>query len=153
MPNYRRYHVPGGTFFFTVNLADRRSRLLTDRIDDFKRAYAQTMRDRPVQTLALCVLPNHLHMVWQLPEGDADYAIRIQLMKARFTRAVPNAPAGRRPGERAVWQRRFWERWLRDADQLSAAIDYTHGNPVRHRLVPDIRDWPHSTWHRTHARP
>ena len=67
MPNYRRYHVPGGTFFFTVNLADRRSRLLTDRIGDFKRAYAQTVRDRPARTLALCVLPNHLHMVWQLP--------------------------------------------------------------------------------------
>ena len=150
MPNYRRYHVPGGAFFLTVNLADRRSRLLTDRIDDFKRAYAQVTRDRPVQTLALCVLPNHLHMVWQLPEGDADYAIRVQLMKTRFTRAVPNAPAGRRPGERAIWQRRFWERWLRDDRQRSLAIDYTHGNPVRHGLVQDVRDWPHSTWHSRH---
>ena len=145
MPDYRRYHVPGGTVFLTVNLADRRSRLLTDRIGDFKRAYAQVTRDRPVRTLALCVLPNHLHVVWQLPEGDADYAIRIQLMKTRFTRAVPNAPAGRRPGERAVWQRRFWERWLRDDRQRSLAIDDTHGNPVRHGLAADLRDWQHST--------
>ena len=153
MPNYRRYHVPGGTFFFTVNLADRRSRLLTERIDLFKTAYRETRARHPFDTLALCVLPNHLHAVWQLPGGDADYATRWRLIKTGFTRALPGAPAGRRPGERAVWQRRFWERWLRDADQLSAAIDYTHGNPVRHGLVPDIRDWPHSTWHKTHARP
>ena len=95
------------------------------------------------------VLPNHLHAVWQLPGGDADYALRWQLIKTRFTRALPDAPVGRRPGERGIWQRRFYERWLRDDRQRAAAVDYTHGNPVRHGLVPDIRDWPYSTWHRS----
>ena len=147
MPNYRRYRVPGGTFFFTVNLADRSSRLLTDRIGDFRRAYASVARERPFETVAACVLPNHLHTVWSLPEGDTDYSLRWQLIKTRFTRAVPDAAPGRRPGERAVWQRRFYERWLRTGDDRRAAVAYVHGNPVKHRLVQAIDDWPHSTWH------
>ena len=135
-------------FFFTVNLADRSSRLLVDRIDAFKHAYAAVLRERPAETLALCVLPNHLHAVWRLPEDDGDYAIRWQLIKTRFTRTVPDAPAGRRPGERGVWQRRFYERYLRDETMRDAAIAYVHGNPVRHGLAPDADAWPHSTWHR-----
>ena len=147
MPNYRRYHVPGGTFFFTVNLADRSSRLLVERIDLFRIAYRETRARHPFETLALCVLPNHLHAVWRMPDGDTDYRTRWRLIKTGFTRALPDPPPGRRPGERAVWQRRFYERYLRDETMRDAAIAYVHGNPVRHGLSPNADAWPHSTWH------
>ena len=147
VPNYRRYAVPGGTFFFTVNLADRSSRLLVERIDLFRAAYRETRARHPFATQALCVLPNHLHAVWRLPEGDTDDRTRWRPIKMGFTRALPDAPAGRRPGERGVWQRRFYERYLRDDAMRDAAIRYTHGNPVRHGLAPDADTWPHATWH------
>lgn len=50
--------------------------------------------------------------------------------------------------ERAIWQRCFWERLLRDERDLRAHIDYVHFNPVRHGLVGRVRDWPYSTFHR-----
>ena len=70
MPNYRRRYGEGGTFAFTVCLKDRRRTTLTDEIDLFRDAYRRCLADRPFRTLALCVMPDHLHAVWRLPEGD-----------------------------------------------------------------------------------
>tara|TARA_R110001599_G_scaffold236514_1_gene435759 strand:+ start:2599 stop:3096 length:498 start_codon:yes stop_codon:yes gene_type:complete len=152
MPNYRRLYVPAGTYFFTVNLLDRRSRLLTDEIANLRAAYAKVARTWPFETLAICVLPDHLHCVWTLPDGDADFTTRWRLIKLNFSKSLPKAcdPAkGRRPAERGIWQRRFWEHAVRDADDLEACVTYVHWNPVKHGLVTEIADWPHSSWHRT----
>ena len=152
MPNYRRLYVPGGTYFFTVNLLDRRSRLLTDEIASLRAAYARVARTWPFETLAICVLPDHLHCVWTLPDGDADFSTRWRLIKLNFSKSLPKAcdPAkGRRPAERGIWQRRFWEHAVRDADDLEACVTYVHWNPVKHGLVTEIADWPYSSWHRT----
>ncbi|WP_051881530.1 REP-associated tyrosine transposase [Parvularcula oceani] len=151
MPDYRRLLVPGGTVTCTVNLADRRKTTLTDHISLFRAAYAQVRGDRPFETLALCVLPDHLHAIWRLPEGDADYSTRWRLIKHRFTRSLPGAPQGRRQGERGVWQRRFWEHHPKDDAALSAQIDYIHWNPVKHGHVTEMDDWPYSSWHRWKA--
>ena len=88
MPNTIRRRGEGGTFAFTVCLADRRQRTLTDEIDLIKRAYAATARARPFDTLALCVLPDHLHAVWRLPDGDTNYSGRWQGFKRRVTHAL-----------------------------------------------------------------
>ena len=138
MPNYIRRRGEGGTFAFTVCLADRRQRTLTDEIETIKRAYAATVHERPVTTLALCALPDHLHAVWTLPEGDTDYSGRWRSFKLRVTHSL-----GRR-----VWQPRFWESTVRDDDHLAALINYVHANPVNHGHARDMDDWPHSTWHR-----
>ena len=148
MADYRRLFVPGGTVTLTLNLADRRTRMLTDHIGHLRAAYARVRVDRPFETVAICVLPDHLHMIWRLPEGDADYSTRVRLLKHHFVRALPNAPRGRRSGERGVWQRRFWENHAKTDDALSAQIDYIHHNPVKHGHVADMDDWPYSTWHR-----
>ena len=76
MSNYRRSQVPGGTWFFTVTLADRQSRLLLDEIALLRHSYRQTQRTRPFQALAICILPDHLHAIWTLTDGDADFAGR-----------------------------------------------------------------------------
>lgn len=141
MPNYRRRYGEGGTFAFTVCLADRRQTTLTDEIGVIKRAYAATVRDRPVTTLALCVMPDHLHAVWLMPDGDTDYPRRWRSFKLRVTHAL-----GRR-----VWQPRYWETTARDDAHLNALVNYVHANPVKHGLVRDRDDWPHSTWHRWKA--
>ena len=151
MPNYLRPIVPGGTLFFTVNLRVRESRLLVERISDLRSAFREVREDMPFETVAICVLPNHLHAVWALPEGDANFSIRWKRVKATFSRSIPKDadPAqGRRDGERGIWQRRFWEHVIRDERDLANHIAYTHYNPVKHGLVKDMDDWPYSSWHR-----
>jgi putative transposase len=159
MPNYRRLFVPGGTFFFTANLLDRRSALLTENIDALRRSYAYVQKGHPFETIAVCVLPDHLHCIWRLPSNDADYPSRWRLLKAHFSKQLPKTRdprKGRRDGERGVWQRRFWEHMIRDERDLGRHVDYIHYNPVKHGLVDDPDDWAYSSWHdfkREYGRP
>ncbi len=159
MPNYRRLIVPGGEFFFTVNLLDRRQSLLTDNIDKLRAAYGYVQKQHPFETIAICILPDHLHCIWRMSPGDGDYPLRWRLLKSRFTKSLPrsgDARAGRRKGERGVWQRRFWEHLIRDGDDLDRHVDYIHWNPVKHGLVNDPADWPYSTykeWKKETGRP
>src|SRR5215468_8850307 len=109
MVSYRRNFVAGGTFFFTVTLADRTSRTLIDHIEALRAAMRKTRRSQPFTIDAVVVLPDHLHIVMTLPEGDADYPNRWRLMKRRFTERVMKsgiAIARHRNGELALWQRR-----------------------------------------------
>jgi putative transposase len=152
MTNYRRNFVPGGCQFFTVNLADRKSRLLTDRVDSLRAAFRYARGRHPFRIDALVVLPDHLHAIWSLPEGEADFATRWRLVKSAFSRALPKAerisPSRLRKGERGIWQRRYREHTLRDECDYSRHADYIHFNPVKHGLVTRVSDWPHSSFHR-----
>ena len=152
MTQYRRARAPGGTYFFTVNLADRRSALLVQHIDVLRGAYRSVAQALPFDTLAICILPEHLHAIWRLPSGDADYSTRWQRIKAGFSRALP-AAAGRssskrRKGEKGIWQRRFWEHQIRDDADLQRHVDYIHFNPVKHGWAEQALAWPHSSFHR-----
>jgi len=84
MANYRRNFLAGPSFFFTVNLADRRRHLLTDRIDLLRAAFKDVHSRHPFAIEAIVVLPEHLHAIWTLPEGDADFALRWRQIKAGF---------------------------------------------------------------------
>lgn len=146
MTDDRRNFIAGGCFFFTVNLADRRLQLLTEYIDELRTAFRETRRNHSFTTEAMVVLPDHLHTVWTLPEGDADFATRWRLIKSTFSR---NLPTGERvsssraaKGERGIWQRRYWEHTIRDENDFARHIDYIHINPVKHGLVTRLRDWP-----------
>jgi putative transposase len=76
MPNYRRAKFAGGTFFFTLTLADRSSDLLVWEIERLRRFYGEVQERRLFATVAICILPDHLHAIWSLPEGDSDFATR-----------------------------------------------------------------------------
>jgi putative transposase len=76
MADYRRNFLAAGTFFFTVNLAERHLQLLTDHVDELRTAFRETRQRHPFTIDAMVVLPDHLHVVWTLPEGDADFATR-----------------------------------------------------------------------------
>jgi putative transposase len=150
MVRYRRNLIAGGTFFFTVTLVDRASQALVDHVDALRAAMRETRRARPFTIDAVAVLPDHLHIIMTLPEGDADYPNRWRLIKRRFTDAVmkSGAPVARHQnGEPALWQRRYWEHTVRDDGDFERHVDYIHFNPVRHGLVARVRDWPHSSFH------
>ncbi|HEX6708510.1 MAG TPA: transposase [Albitalea sp.] len=149
MSNYRRALVPGGTFFFTITLADRSSTLLVDKLDRFRLAYVGARRSVPFETIAICVLPDHLHAVWALPPGDADYSTRWARIKSEFSAGLAairsHSQVNKR--ERGIWQRRFWEHQIRDDDDPQRHVDYIHFNPVKHGHVQRAVDWPHSSFH------
>jgi len=152
MPNYRRNLIPGGCYFFTVNLLDRRSNLLVAQIDALREAVRETRRSKPFHIDAFVVLPDHLHCLWTLPPGDADFPARWRTIKALFSRQVAQ-PQDRRPSlerkrEAGVWQRRYWEHTIRDEIDYAAHMDYIHFNPVKHGLVEHPAAWPHSSFSR-----
>jgi len=151
MPNYRRALVPGGTYFFTVNLLERNRRLLIEHIDQLRTAFAQARATRPFDVVAAVVMPDHLHCIWQLPPGDADNAVRWKSIKAAFSMSLPRGErrSARRmeKGERGIWQRRYWEHLIRDDRDLAMHVDYVHFNPVKHHHVARVEDWPYSTFH------
>ncbi len=152
MTGYRRNFIPGGSFFFTANLADRRLALLTDHIDDLRNAFRETRQRHPFTIEAMVVLPDHLHAVWTMPDGDGDFANRWRLIKSGFSRNLPAdehvSDSRLAKGERGIWQPRFWEHTIRDEDDFARHVDYIHINPVKHGLVTRVNDWPYSSFHR-----
>ena len=156
MPNYRRVWVPGGTYFFTVNLLERRRTLLTDHIDSLRNAFAMAKEARPFFMQAYVVLPDHLHCLWRLPPGDDDIATRWRHIKTTFSRSLPKverlSERRRRKSERGIWQRRYWERLMRDEADYRFHFDYIHYNPVKHGHSATAADWPHSSFRHWHSR-
>jgi len=152
MTSYRRNFIPGGSFFFTINLADRKLSLLTTHIDLLRAAFRETRQRHPFTIDAIVVLPDHLHAVWTMPEDNADFATRWRLIKSTFSR---NLALGERisasratRGERGIWQRRYWEHTIRDETDFARHVDYIHINPVKHGLVKRVCDWAPSSSHR-----
>jgi putative transposase len=152
--HYRRATVPGASYFFTL-ITYQRKRLFADsgNVERWHNAVAKVQRTRPFVVEAEVVMPEHMHMIWTLPENDADYATRIRLIKTAFTKDLPPQVCGLTTNasraskrERDVWQRRYWEHVIRDDRDFSAHLDYIHLNPVQHELVARPSDWPHSTF-------
>ncbi|MEJ5365051.1 MAG: transposase [Desulfosoma sp.] len=148
---YRRAFVPGGAYFFTLNLVDRTSDLLTKNIELLRTVVRRVRRAHPFEIIAWVVLPDHMHAIWHMPQGDADYATRWAMIKAGFSRGIPNtepiSESRRKKGERGLWQRRYWEHMIRDERDLEIHCTYIHYNPVKHGYVARVVDWPFSTFH------
>ena len=157
MTAYRRAYVPGGSYFFTV-VTERRQPVLTnaDVRMALRDAIAIVRETLPFQIDGWILLPDHLHAIWTLPEGDADFSSRWRLIKRHVTRscgaayARPEYLTGRRAAKQCgtFWQHRFWEHLLRDERDFRQHLDYLHGNPLKHGLVEQVADWPWSSFHR-----
>jgi putative transposase len=152
MANYRRNAVKAGCYFFTVNLADRASDLLTVNIALLHQSIAYVMQKHPFYIDAMVVLPDHIHAIWTLPENDADYALRWRLIKTHFSRNITKtekiSQSRISKGERGIWQRRYWEHTIKDDSDFGNHVDYIHINPVKHGYVTHATEWPYSSIHK-----
>jgi putative transposase len=151
MPDYRRANFKGTVFFFTVVLTDRSSSLLVEHVDRLRKVYRAVKDRRPFETVAICILPDHVHAIWALPENDADFSTRWSLIKSGFSRGFDTQPRSESKilkREKGIWQRRYWEHAIRDGADLERHVDYIHFNPVKHGYVTRVADWPHSSFHR-----
>ena len=152
---YRRAFIPGGAFFFTVVTEQRRPIFASpDAVEVLRTAFRTVRAKRPFEIDAMVVLPDHLHCIWTLPPGDADFATRWRLIKTWFTKHCDPAlrpdqnPIQSEKRERAIWQHRYWEHILRDEADFSRHVDYIHFNPVKHGLVSSAMEWPYSSFRR-----
>jgi putative transposase len=149
---YRRANIKGGTYFFTVNLADRKENLLIEHINDLRAVMQNVKQQHPFHIDAMVVLPDHLHAVWTLPKDDADYPKRWMLIKSGLSRCIPNIEHRRKSrinkGERGIWQRRYWEHLIRNEQDYEQHVNYIHYNPVKHGYVNKPVDWKYSSIHR-----
>ena len=177
MSAYHRIRHPGATVFLTINLIERGGDLLIRHIDLLRDVARRTMADKPFDIDAWVILPDHMHCVWTLPEGDCDYSNRVGMLKARFSREFRRsgesptprqntfgAVGGRkrvglspdlrgdsvqtRWDEAPIWQKRFWEHHIRDEADFRAHLRYCWINPVKHGLCAHPKDWPYSSYHR-----
>ena len=152
---YRRAKFPGSSYFFTVVTHNRRAILAcNENIDLLRNCFRRILQKHPFIIDAIAILPNHIHCIWTLPAGDADYSTRWRLIKSSFSRdcnpiyqgKVSNSRQAK--GEKAIWQRRFWEHLIRDEADFRHHVDYIHYNPVHHGLVLAPKDWQWSSFHR-----
>ncbi len=159
MPDYRRANSPGASYFFTV-VTYKRQPLFSDPtcVNLLRTATRRVMQRRPFRIDAMVVLPDHIHAIWTLPDGDADFSTRWRMIKQQFSLnchlpgiALPS-PSRTRRRERTFWQRRYWEHLIRDDNDYRRHVDYIHYNPVRHGLVASAADWPHGSFRRAVAQ-
>jgi len=151
---YRRARIAGASYFFTVVTHGRRPIFGNAEAVALFEAGIRRIKDRhPFEVDAFVILPDHIHTIWTLPEGEADFSMRWRLVKEAFTKpfvrihAPTERSASRRAkSEQAIWQRRFWEHVIRDETDFGVHVDYIHYNPVRHGLVKAARDWPYSSF-------
>ncbi len=156
MSNYRRFYVPGGTYFFTIVTHQRKPYFDNyDNIDKLRTIVATVKKEMPFNIIGAVILPDHLHFLWTLPPNAQNYSKRIGRMKMLFTKsfrgnnALPETVSTSRQKHREsnVWQRRFWEHTIQDESELETYLNYIHYNPVKHGLVSCPHLWLYSSFH------
>ena len=152
---YRRAFTPGGCFFFTLVTQGRKPIFANaEAVEVLRNAFRSVRQSRPFEIDAMVVMPDHLHCIWTLPPGDADFSTRWRLIKTWFTKhcdpVLRPAPSIIRKSkhEQAIWQHRYWEHQLRDENDFARHVDYIHYNPVKHGLTVSPINWPYSSFRR-----
>ena len=157
MPEYRRSLIEGGSYFFTVVTYHRLPIFTNPTVRELlHNAFQLVQQKLQFNIIAICLLPDHIHCIWTLPEGDDRYSLRWKEVKRIFTLGYlaqigpgeTRSDSRTKQGEAAIWQRMFWEHTLRDQEDFNRHVDYIHYNPVKHGLVEEMRDWPWSSFHR-----
>ncbi len=154
--NYRRNFQPGGTFFFTLVTLNRHHLFKDDAANSlFQQVVQEIKAERQFHMVAWVVLYDHLHMIWTLPSGDADYSGRWSKIKRQFTRRwleqggveQPVSRGKQRDDRRGIWQPKFYEHTIRDEEDYIDHVEYVHYNPVKHGYVKHAIDWRRSSFH------
>jgi putative transposase len=150
---YRRWRREGGIYFFTVVTQERQT-LFSDpeNVQLLRQAFARVKAKLPFRIPGFVILPDHLHCLWVLPVDDGDFSTRWRLIKSHFSRNYSKVNMIRTSSrhhkrEKMIWQRRFWEHFIRDENDFIRHLEYIHLNPVKHGYVVDPAEWPYSSIH------
>jgi putative transposase len=147
-------HCVAPSVYFTVCLRHAGDDLLVLEIERLRAAVRQTRAELPFDIRAWVVLPDHLHCIWDMPAGDADFVRRWRRIMRRFAVSLPKGPrrlAQIAGGERGIWARDFHAERLASAAALQARMSAVAADPARHGLVDRAQDWPFSSFSRRFA--
>jgi REP-associated tyrosine transposase len=157
MSNYHRRFTPNTLYFFTVVTYQRKPLLTVEPIrSNMRNAFEHVRKRWKFDIEAIVLLPDHLHTIWKLPDGDSDYSTRWRLIKDKCTRSLKNqgyriehfSDSRIKKKEHGIWQRRFWEHQIRNEKDFENHMDYIHYNPIKHGYVESLLDWKWSSFHR-----
>ena len=139
-----------------------------DNINLLRNVFRKVKTNHQFKIDAMVILSEHMHRIWTLPPGEADYKTRWALIKAEFSRGVPaserRSESRMKRGERGIWRGRYWEHLVRDEEDFQRHVDYihwplmrilrlrhlcipAHRNPAKHGWVEHVTDWLHSSFH------
>lgn len=104
--------------------------MLIRHIEALRSSFRKVRQAPTFEIIAMVVLPEHLHCIWQMPEDDMNYPLRWSLIKANFSRQIPDgeriSESRKDKRERGIWQRRYWEHQIRDDLDLQRHVDYIY---------------------------
>jgi putative transposase len=153
MPDYHRVYVNGGTYFFTL-ITYMRYPIFKEEtaIRLLKNCFQITMKKYLFYVDAIVIMPDHLHTIWTLPDGEFDFSVRWKQIKMTFSKRYSGNYSNKltksmiNKKEKGIWQRRFWEHAIRSQEDFNKHCDYIHYNPVKHGLVNIPTEWEHSSF-------
>ena len=115
---------------------------MIENIERLRAAFLLCLSRHPFEIEVIVLLPDHLHCLWRMPEGDADFSKRWMVIKRQFSSGLPQAivsTSKTKKREKGIWPRRFWEHCIRDENDWRRHVDYIHFNPVKHNYVSEPR--------------
>ena len=156
--NYRRVYILN-SFVHIILASYNRKPIFIDNIDILRTAFRNTMKIYKFEIVAICVLPDHIHVILN-PENIRDYSKIISSVKHSFSAVVgqvcptyggfsdelKNGYKNKR--EKGLFQRRFYEHTITTQEELNNHIDYIHYNPVKHGYTASVKDWEYSSFHK-----
>ena len=143
----KRYFEDGVAYFVTAVTKDRRALFLDPKLCRILLVtieYHKTLFDYKV--FAYCVMPDHFHWIVQ-PSQRFNLSFIMQMIKGSFSRKINKLNRG----QGHLWQKRYYDKGIRNEHQLAQQITYVHQNPVRAGLVLREADYLHSSYHQYHG--
>ena len=141
--NYRRLFIKNGLVFLTI-VTNNRISILISNIELLNQAHQKVLLHYKFDLIAYSIQPDHIHCIIK-PLNIKDYSKIVKSFKYSVTK---NFNVGLvNPTYKKLWQNRFWEHTIRDENDLNIHLDYIHYNPVKHKLVNNVKDWKYSSFH------
>jgi type I restriction enzyme R subunit len=104
-------------------------------------AFAE-LANRGVSVPHYSIMPNHWHAMFvPVPDSSIDLHSAIARLKGQTAYSINRAVGRRGP----LWQREWFDRWMRTDDEWQRCVDYVRNNPVKAGIV---RDWREHPWTR-----
>ena len=145
MPNFRRFYRANSLVFLTNSTKNRRPFLeSTQTMELLFATMRNVQRIHPFRLFAYVFLPDHFHWLLYVDDEVGDFSKVMHSVKRNFTLAYKRELGITKSQQ--IWQARFWDHMIRNANDLENHFNYIHWNPVKHGYVSRPEDWPYSTY-------
>ena len=139
----RRFHESGQSHFITFSCYRRQANFANPAIYELFPVCLEDMRRRfQMRIYGYVVMPEHVHLLVSEPDRGT-LAEAIHYLKLFFTKRLHLSSV---PQHGSFWQKRYYDRNVRDAREFTVKLRYMHRNPVKRGLVNDPADWPWSSF-------